>query len=389
MADDLSFTISAQDQASKAVETVQKKIQNFGSDIAKLALGVVGPMALLQAGIGYATEKWTEYKQAQKDAFEAGAKPIYDELKATEELGKQLDKNLSIILATSKIRAEKAKSAEDLIAQEDQAISEFLTTTEQGKKYVEEHTQVHGTGAGVTTTYSGIREEELAMAKAYGDKLLAEKKKTDDAVAGKKAAEDKEKQRQKDLPQINKLNEEIKAQQKNLAMGGESTGQNLLLDLENNLKKAQEAYDNIGDSQDEQLKKVTAENELYKAQIALRNERNKQEQQALKDQADLAAKKAKENEELQKSLAYTGKETGKLTVSSLREIGGSFGGGDVSTGIERQVEIAQKQVEVLTTIAQNTAPKSDVGNSKPIGDTNFTQDAPALYSYEWYVQNAK
>ena len=73
MADDLSFTISAQDQASRAVETVQKKIQSFGSDVAKLALGVAGPMALLQAGIGYVTNKWSEYKQAQTDAFEKGA----------------------------------------------------------------------------------------------------------------------------------------------------------------------------------------------------------------------------------------------------------------------------------------------------------------------------
>jgi hypothetical protein len=386
MADDLSFTISAQDQASKAVETVQKKIQNFGSDIAKLALGVAGPMAALQAGIGYVSDKWTEYKKAQADAFEAGAKPIYDELKAQEQIGLQLNKNLSILLAMDKIKQESAKTEEDIIKQEDQAIESFKKT-QAGQNFVARHTKYNAESG--NDIYTATREQELVAANVEGAKELAKKKIRDDEATARKAAEDKEKQRQKDLPQINKLNEEIKAQQKNLAIGGESTGQNLLLDLEDNLKKAQEAYDKIGDSQDEQLKKVTAENELYKAQIALRNERNKQEQQAIKDQADLAAKKAKENEELQKSLISTQKETGKLTVSSLREIGGSFGGGDVSTGIERQVEIAQKQVEVLMTIAQNTAPKSDVGVSKPIGDTNFTSDAPALYSYEWYVQNDK
>jgi len=383
MADDLSFTISAQDQASKAVETVQKKIQNFGHDVAKLALGVAGPMAALQAGIGYVTDKWAEYKKAQDDAFEAGAKPVYDEIMAQKELGVQLDKNLSAVLAIAKIKQEQAKTKEEVKTQEGQARTAFLES-EAGQKFVQQKLKERGLQSGAYT-----QEEVDAAAKAEGARILAEQKKKTDEAAAKKLAEDKEKQRQKDLPQINKLNEEIKAQQKNLAMGGESTGQNLLLDLEDNLKKAQEAYDSIGDSQDEQLKKVTAENELYKAQIALRNERNKQEQQAIKDQADLAAKNAKENEELQKSLAYKGKETGKLTVSSLREIGGSFGGGDISTGLERQVELAQKQVEVLTTIAQNTAPKADVGNSKPIGDTNFTQDAPALYSYEWYVQNAK
>ena len=386
MADDLSFTISAEDQASKAVETVQKKIQGFGSDVAKLALGVAGPMALLQAGIGYVSEKWTEYKKAQADAFEAGAKPMYEELKAQEAIGEQLNKNLSILLAMDKIKQETAKTSEDVRRQEDQAIESFKKT-QAGQNFVSRYTRYNPEMG--NEIYTATREQELVAANAEGAKELAKKKIRDDEAAAKKAAEDKEKQRQKELPQINKLNEEIKAQQKNIAMGGESTGQNLLLDLEDNLKKAQEAYDKIGESQDEQLKKATAQNELLKAQIALRNERNKQEQQAIKDQAELEAKKKKENEDLIKSLANVEKTSSKLTVSSLREIGGSFGGGDISSGIERQVEIAQKQVEVLTTIAQNTAPKSDVGVSKPIGDTNFTSEAPALYSYAWYEQNSK
>jgi hypothetical protein len=383
MADDVSFTIRASDQASKVVETVQKKIQNFGHDVAKLALGVAGPMAALQAGIGYVSDKWAEYKKAQEDAFEAGAKPVYDEIMAQKELGVQLDKNLSAILAIAKIKQEQAKTKEEVTIQEGQARTAFIES-EAGQKFVQQKLKERGLQSGAYT-----QEEVDAAAKAEGARILAEQKKKTDEANAKKAAEDKEKQRQKELPQINKLNEEIKAQQKNLAMGGESTGQNLLLDLEDNLKKAQEAYDKIGDSQDEQLKKVTAENELYKAQIALRNERNKQEQQAIKDQAELEAKKKKENEDLIKSLANVEKTSSKLTVSSLREIGGSFGGGDISSGIERQVEIAQKQVEVLTTIAQNTAPKSDVGVSKPIGDTNFTSESPALYSYAWYEQNSK
>ena len=389
MADDLSFTISAQDQASKAVETVQKKIQNFGSDVAKLALGVVGPMALLQAGIGYVTDKWAEYKKAQADAFEAGAKPIYDELKAQQELGAQLDKNLSIILATAKIKQEKAKSAEDIKAQEDQAIKEYLTNTEEGRKYRQEHTQVYAGGAGATTVYTGTREEELALAKAYGEKLLAEKKKNDIAEAAKKAAEEKEKQRQKELPELAKVNEKIKETQKYNDQGGPLTGEDLLNELQKRLNLAQREFEIVNEGQTTQLEKANALLKLEEAKKALMDEQKKQTDQQIKDQAILAAKKAKEAEDLQKSLANVEKTSGKLTVSSLREIGGSFGGGDVSTGLERQVELAQKQVEVLTTIAQNTAPKSDVGISKPIGDTNFTSESPALYSYEWYVQNAK
>ena len=44
------------------------------------------------------------------------------------------------------------------------------------------------------------------------------------------------------------------------------------------------------------------------------------------------------------------KEDLKLTVSSLREIGGSFGGGDVNTGIEKQIVIAEKQLDTLIEI---------------------------------------
>mgnify|MGYP003337812585 FL=1 len=68
MADDLSFTISAKDQASAAVETVQKKIQDFGKDVAKMALGVAGPLALIQEGFAFAKNKIDEYKQSLIDA---------------------------------------------------------------------------------------------------------------------------------------------------------------------------------------------------------------------------------------------------------------------------------------------------------------------------------
>lgn len=389
MADDLSFTISAEDQASKAVETVQKKIQSFGSDIAKLALGVVGPMALLQAGIGFVSDKWTEYKQAQKDAFENGAKPVYDELKAQEELGKQLDKNLSIILATRKLKDEKTKSAEDIKAQEDSAISEYLTNTEEGKKYRQEHTQVYAGGAGATAVYTGTRKEELALAKAYGDKLLAEKKKVDDAEAAKKAAEDKEKQRQKDVPKLEEVNQKIKDAQQNLAQGGELTGESLIFNLSKKASEARKQYDIINEGQATQLEKETAYLKLLESQKALRDEQKKQTDQAIKDQATLAANKQKEDEALAKSLAKVEKTSSKLTVSSLREIGGSFGGGDVSTGLERQVELAQQSIQILNTIASNTAPKSDVGNSQPVGSTNFTSEDTAMYSIAWYINQNK
>lgn len=285
MADDLSFTISAQDQASRAVETVQKKIQGFGSDVAKLALGVVGPMALLQAGIGYVTQKWQEYKEAQTQAFEKGASGTYEEVKAQESLGEQLDKNLSILLAMAKVRAENAKSAEELTNQENQAIKAFYDT-EAGRKFKDENTSVE------SGLMMASREQILAAARAEGERLNAE--------LARQQAEQKAKiqgpaitpDQRASLEEQNKINEEDKK------------------------RRASGAFQNeqLGDF----IKRFIQES---------------------------AMPKQKTKEETKDDL--------KLTVSSLREIGGSFGGGDVSTGIERQIDLQQQQLDTLKEIKDN------------------------------------
>jgi len=279
MADDLSFTISAQDQASRAVETVQKKIQSFGGDVAKLALGVVGPMALLQAGIGYVTEKWQEYKQAQQEAFDKGASGTYEEVKAQESLGVQLDKNLSVLLAMAKVKAENAKNTEELRTQEDQAIKAFYET-EAGKKYIEENSFVVGVFG--TKGYSENRQKVLEAAKAEGARVRAE---LEANIQGPKITPDQ----RASLEEQNKFNEEDKKRRASGAFQNEQIG-------------------NF-------IKRFTDE---------------------------ISNPKQKTKEETKDDL--------KLTVSSLREIGGSFGGGDISTGVETQIALAQKQVDTLVEI---------------------------------------
>jgi hypothetical protein len=278
MADDLSFTISAQDSASKAVETVQKKIQSFGSDVAKLALGVVGPMALLQAGIGYVTEKWHEYKQAQKDAFENGAAVTYNEVKAQEALGEQLDKNLSVLLAMAKVKIENAKNKEDITAQEDQAIEEFKKT----QAYLKFTDKLVKTRGGVLNELY-TREEVIQAAKAEGARINKE-------MAGKVNGPFITPEERARIDEQNKIEEEDKK------------------------RRASGAYQN------EQI------NSFLKRFI---------------DESTMP-KQAKTKEETKDDL--------KLTVSSLGEIGGSFGGGDVSTGIEKQIVLAEKQLDTLTEI---------------------------------------
>jgi len=73
MSNSLEFSINARDNTSKVVDTVNKKINNFGSDLAKMALGVAGPMALVQAGIGAIGSAIEEYKQKIAEAVKFGS----------------------------------------------------------------------------------------------------------------------------------------------------------------------------------------------------------------------------------------------------------------------------------------------------------------------------
>lgn len=73
MSNSLEFSINAKDNTSKVVDTVNKKINNFGNDLAKMALGVAGPMALVQAGISAIGNAIDEYKQKVAEAIKFGA----------------------------------------------------------------------------------------------------------------------------------------------------------------------------------------------------------------------------------------------------------------------------------------------------------------------------
>lgn len=86
MANDMEFTISARDQASRAVETVQKKLKSFGSDLAKMALGFAAPLALAQTAFS-----------AIGDAIEAHKKKVAEAIENTAQLSdKATDLGLSV-----------------------------------------------------------------------------------------------------------------------------------------------------------------------------------------------------------------------------------------------------------------------------------------------------
>ena len=391
MADDLSFTISAEDQASRAVETVQKKIQNFGSDVAKMALGVAGPMALIGVGFDFVKSKIDEYKQSLVEAKNtilemANASAAAGRaLTPGERFAKSAEDNAKITKQQEASRMyDKEAVKSEISSNRGNLVEEFLTTIKLTQEQRENYRSMSEDKLARDQKFFDFifqklqqqSEEENKMAQTAirleKEKAEAVKKAEAEKTAAIKAEEEKRKKRVSTVQEI----EDLKIELANIGLK-QSEGPELLKRLQNNVKISQKDFEKISEKVDSgadgytQQDKLNAEKDLLRAQIELANETKKQGLESKKPTTALA------------------KETVKLTVSSLREIGGSFGGGDVNNVMDRQIELLQTQIDALNKIASNTAPKSDVGVSKPIGDTNFTSDTPALYSLAWYEQNKK
>jgi len=391
MADDLSFTISAEDQASRAVETVQKKIQNFGSDVAKMALGVAGPMALIGVGFDFVKSKIDEYKQSLVEAKNtilemANASAAAGRaLTPGEKFAKSAEDNAKITKQQEASRMyDKEAVKSEISSNRGNLVEEFLTTIKLTQEQRENYRSMSEDKLARDQKFFDFvfqklqqqSEEENKMAQTAirleKEKAEAVKKAEAEKTAAIKAEEEKRKKRVSTVQEI----EDLKIQLANSGLE-QLQGPELLKNLENNVKISQKDFEKISQKVDSGAKgyteqdKKNAEKTLINAQLELANETKKQ------------------GLESKKPTTASAKETVKLTVSSLREIGGSFGGGDVNNVMDRQIELLQTQIEALNKIASNTAPQTDVGVSKPIGDTNFTSDTPALYSPAWYAQNTK
>lgn len=69
----MQFTITGKDQASQVITAVNKKISEFGKDVGRSIVGMVGPMALATMAISKITEHLEQMKQKAKEAFDWGA----------------------------------------------------------------------------------------------------------------------------------------------------------------------------------------------------------------------------------------------------------------------------------------------------------------------------
>lgn len=70
----LEFNISAKDQASKAVETINKKIKSFGVDVAKSFLSFAAPLTLMQSGFSAIGNAIEDYNKRMQEAIDNGSK---------------------------------------------------------------------------------------------------------------------------------------------------------------------------------------------------------------------------------------------------------------------------------------------------------------------------
>lgn len=73
MSQNLEFRITASDQASAVVASVQKKITDFGKDIGRSIAAVAGPMALATMAMSKVTSMMDEARQKAKEAFDWGS----------------------------------------------------------------------------------------------------------------------------------------------------------------------------------------------------------------------------------------------------------------------------------------------------------------------------
>lgn len=69
---ELGFRIVATDQASAALNAINKKIQDFGKDIGKSIAAMVGPMALVTMAVGKVTDYLDKIEKKAKEAFDWG-----------------------------------------------------------------------------------------------------------------------------------------------------------------------------------------------------------------------------------------------------------------------------------------------------------------------------
>jgi hypothetical protein len=418
----LEFNISARDQASAAVETVNKKIKDFGKDVAKSFLSFAAPLTLLQTGISYVGDQIEEYKQKVKEATENAAKlkdeaadigvsvEVWQRLKgaadesgiAVAKVGKLYNEAVRLIDqgkdplsdASRTLRDALGFAAEDVAKGNIEAIEvinrmgkaiagatsetdamkiatallgetmakELLPALREAAKLKEGYVNTEGLtdeeaevlrNAKAEERRTKAREEYEIAAKAAAKRFLETDAQAGD-VANKTSWEMTEAGRRSLTPgKINQLASDPKVQAEINKL------------LKERAAAAKEAAKSETDAAAAAVRASAAAKEQADYEAFITEFLAEQEAEAAKDrdkeqtEADKAAKKKADDKEKQdkKDLADAldaqdklDKEnaagTGKLTVSSLREIGGGLAG----EALTNSLDVAQKQLDISQAI---------------------------------------
>jgi len=447
MADGLEFTISAKDQASKAVETVQKKIKNLGADLAKGFLSFAAPLALVQSAIGFVTDAIEAQKKKVQEAIEAysgiGDKAADIGVNADEflrlqnaadasgisinKVGKLFKEVTGIIEQATVVGSEQERMLKALGFSAEQIASGLLKPTQ----VIEAMAKTLGSATSNTeqlslaTVMLGSNAADLipvllkaqSVISGYGEdpgitpeevQLLEDSKKKAKQKANREAAAIAKEEAAKVFFSSNDAGAaeileraRVRADKAaRFASGGASGVSSLSPEAAAMDKIAQQEMLDLIKKRNEEKKRgasiagQAAADELHNLEMAKLNEEalkivqqqmdadtaasNKDDAEALKkrrkDLGELLDAEAKANADTAKEAAKKAEKSNKLTVSSLREIGGAIAG-EFTPGTSPPVMDYQKEsLNVEQRILLEMEKLNNVFNENKRPGVDFTKD---------------
>jgi F0F1-type ATP synthase membrane subunit b/b' len=412
----LEFNISAKDQASAAVETVNKKIKDFGKDVAKSFLSFAAPLTLMQTGFSAIGDAIEDYNKRIQESIDNGSKlkdeaadlgvsvEVWQRLKgAADESGiavgkvgklyqeavKMIEEGKDPLSDAGKIlRDALGFAAEDVAKGNIEAIAVIermgtaisgatseadamkIATALLGETMAKELLPALREAAKIKEGFvntEGLTDQEAAVlrqAKAEERRTKAREEYNDakQAVARKFLESDPEGRdlaaREKNVSSAAKLTsidfwslsrsedvqDKISAILKRRAADQKTADNSANVAAAERVKLADEARKAEEEAQDAANKAITEAMEIAE------KDKGKTETEADKKAAD---KKAKDKKDLADALdaqakldAENAAGTGKLTVSSLRDIGGGLAG----EAMVNALDIQQKQLDISQSI---------------------------------------
>lgn len=446
MADGLEFTISAKDQASKAVQTVQKKIQDLGKDLAKGFLSFAAPLTLVQSAISYVTDAIAEQKKKVEEAVEAysgiGDKAADIGVNADEflrlqqaadasglsvsKVGKLFKETTTIIEQATVKGSEQERMLKALGFSAEQIASGLLKPTQ----VIEAMAKTLGSATSNTermslaTAMLGKDAADLipvllkaqSVISGYGEdpgitpeeiQILEDKKKRDKQKANREAAAIAKQEAvtqflttDEEGKQIaNRIRLDLSRQRGAAGAGGAAGGAAMISDAEIAAQAEAEVLALIRKRNEEKRRGAAvagqaSADELHNLEMARLNEEalkiveaeaakdkeanNKDDAEALKkrrkDLGDLLDAQAKAQDDAAKEATKKAEKANKLTVSSLREIGGAMAGEFMPGTAAPVIDYQKESLTIEQKILGEMEKLNNVFNEQPRPGVDFTKD---------------